>query len=235
MNAVSFRWYGVYRILTAKLTALANENNEYEEIRVAAMQSLDAIDPNGKLGLDALQSAVAGDKGSPASLAKILVMLGSEKASVAVLPLITKDRPEGVRLAAIRTLDDAAFLSPAIVTTFLDALVNDPSWQVRRLIGHRIAAWPGDPARAILVRDALAKKLDVNDEHDNHVGVLIYISSNLPETDRVQYLKTMITGGSRNRIKALEILRQLASGTNKTLADAAAVELKAIEATKPQK
>ena len=167
-----------------------------------------------------------------------MVQLGAERTAAVVVPLLAKERPEGDRINTARILSFGGIINTGILNTpITTALANSlarGSWQVSRTIGHAIAYWPGDPASAILLRDALAKNRgDVPDEHDGHPMVLIYIATNLPEAERVPYLKTMITGGSRNRVKALEILRQLASGANKTLADAAAVEIKALEATKP--
>jgi len=218
---------------TAKLTTLVKEDI-YEEIRAAAVIALDAADPAGKPGTTALQAAIMGNLGTPACLAQTLVLLGSDRTAPVILPLLVKERSEGDRLNAVRIIDLAGVFNTPITTALVKALASSGSWQITRMIGHDIANWPGDPATAILLRDALLKyRGDVPDEHDAHPAVLVYIASNLPEADRVPYLKTMITGGSRNRGKALEILRQLASGTNKTLADEAAVVLKAIEATKP--
>jgi len=221
----------------AKLTTLVKEDI-YDEIRAAAVTALDAADPAGKPGITALQTAIAGNLGTDACLAQTLVQLGAERATAVVVPLLDKGRPEGDRINAARILSFGGIINMGILNTpITTALANSlarGSWQVSRTIGHAIAYWPGDPASAILLRDALAKNRgDVPDEHDAHPAVLIYIATNLPEADRVPYLKTMITGGSRNKGKALEILRQLANGTNKTLADAAAVELKTLEATKP--
>ena len=218
---------------TAKLTTLVKEDF-YEEIRAAAVIALDAIDPTGKPGTVVLQPVIAGIQGSRPCLARSLFILGPDRAAAVALPLLAKERPQHERRNAVRILCDAGVFNAQITEVLAKALQGDGDFMVTRTIAESIPSWPGDPAKVILLRDTLAKwSGNVPDEHGCHPGVLAYIANNLPEAERVPYLKVMSDARSRERGKAIEILRQLASGANKTLADAAAVELKAIETTKP--
>ena len=190
----------------AKLTLLASDD-VYEEIRAAAVIALDAADPAGKPGTTALQAAVARSGQTDPTLAQALLLVGPERAGAAVIPLLSKERDQSVRLAAARTLGDAGVFGPKITAALLEALANDKSWQVRRLIGHNIASWPGDPAMASLLRDALAKHGgDVPDEHDKHPAVFWYVVNNLPPAERTAHLLSVAKSGSRHRGEAFSLI-----------------------------